>query len=380
MAGESDTSNNCSTAVQVTVQELEPAAAVQQAVDDVIAAATNGDGLRTGGASVTVPLDALFTFTSSTASAVTYAGATFSASSTAPGVASVSITEDGPGVVLSPGADAGTAVVTVDARPEGQPDAPPLASVMFDVEVARATSMDATLSGLALSDGTVDVALTPAFDPATQRYTATVANSVPSVTVTATVADDSATVTVNGLAVASGSPSEAVSLEVGENVITVVVTAGDGATTLTYTVEVTRATSMDATLSGLALSDGTVDVALTPAFDPATQRYTATVANSVPSVTVTATVADDSATVTVNGLAVASGSPSAGIALEIGENVITVMVTAGDGTTTSTYTVTVTRATVVPVLPFGGALLLGIMLACLGGLRFCNLRKPVRRA
>ena len=135
------------------------------------------------------------------------------------------------------------------------------------------------------------------------------------------------------------------------------------------------APSMDATLSGLVLSDGAEEIALTPAFDPATKSYTATVANSVTSVTVTATVAEPSATVTVNGVAVASGSTSGAIDLEVGGNVITVLVTAGDGATTSTYTVTATRATVVPVLPFGGALLLGIVLACLGGLRFCNLRR-----
>ena len=113
-------------------------AVVQQAVNDAIASATNGDGLRTGGASVTVPLDALFTFTSPAASAVTYGGATFSVSSTAPGVVSVSTADDGPGVVLTPGADAGTATVTVDARPEGQPSASPVASVMFEVEVHTA--------------------------------------------------------------------------------------------------------------------------------------------------------------------------------------------------------------------------------------------------
>ncbi len=260
VTGESDTSNNCSTSVRVTVPEpVMPAAAVQQAVDDVIATATNGDGLRTGGASVTVPLDALFTFAPSAASAVTYAGATFSASSTAPGVVSVSITEDGPGVALSPGADAGTAMVTVDARPEGQPDAPPLASVMFDVEVTRALALDATLSGLALSDGTGEVALTPAFDPATQSYTASVANSVTSVTVTATVAD---AVTVNDVAVASGSPADAVDLAAGENVITVVVTAEDGATTLTYTVTVTRATVVPALPLGGALLLGILLVCL----------------------------------------------------------------------------------------------------------------------
>ena len=322
-------------------------AAVQSAVDAAIAAATNDEGLRTGGASVTVPLDALFTFPSSAASGVTFMGTTFSVLSTAPGVVSVStsMTDAGPVVELTPGGDAGTATVTVDARPEGQPDTPPLASVMFEMEVTRSTSMDATLSGLVLSDGTGEVALTPAFDPATESYTAMVANSVTSVTATPTVTEPAATVTVNGAAVASGSPSEAIELEVGENVITVVVTAEDGATTSTYTVEVTRSTSMDATLSGLVLSDGTGEVALTPAFDPATESYTAMVANSVTSVTATPTVTEPAATVTVNGAAVASGSPSEAIELEVGENVITVVVTAEDGATTSTYTVEVTRST-----------------------------------
>ena len=114
-------------------------AVVQQAVDDAIAAATNGEGLRTGGAPVTVPLDALFTFPSSSGvSAVTFAGLTFSVSSTAPGVVTASTTADGPGVMLAPGADGGTAAVTVDARPEGEPAAPPVASIMFEVEVHAA--------------------------------------------------------------------------------------------------------------------------------------------------------------------------------------------------------------------------------------------------
>ena len=83
----------------------------------------------------------------------------------------------------------------------------------------------------------------------------------------------------------------------------------------------------------------------------------------------TPTVNEVSATVTVNGSAVASGSPGAAIELEFGENIITVVVTAGDGATTLTYTVEVTRATAVPALPLGGALLLGILLVCLGGRR-----------
>ena len=146
----------CSTDPSGTPTPKDPTVA-QMAVDDAIATATNGEGLRTGGAPVTVPLDALFTFPSSTASAVTYARTIFSVSTTAPGVISVSTTDTGPGVVLTPGADAGTATVTVDARPEGQPGAAPVASVMFEVEVNTAVpalpAVAVALLGLLLAAG-----------------------------------------------------------------------------------------------------------------------------------------------------------------------------------------------------------------------------------
>ena len=85
-----------------------------------------------------MPLDGLFTFPASGGSAVTHRRVTFSASSSAPGVVAVTTTADGPGVVLTPGADAGSAKVTVDARTEGRPTAPPVASVTFDVQVHAA--------------------------------------------------------------------------------------------------------------------------------------------------------------------------------------------------------------------------------------------------
>ncbi len=66
-------------------------------------------------------------------------------------------------------------------------------------------------------------------------------------------------------------------------------------------------------------------------------------ANSVTSLTVTPTVADSTATLTVNGTPVASGSASGAIALNVGANTITTVVTAQDATT-KTYTVVVTRA------------------------------------
>ena len=102
--------------------------------------------------------------------------------------------------------------------------------------------------------------------------------------------------------------------------------------------------SSNADLSALALSAGALD----PAFAPGTTAYTATVLNPAASITVTPTKADAGASIEarVNGggyAPVTSGSPSGPLALNVGPNTVDVRVTAEDGTTMKTYTVTVTR-------------------------------------
>ncbi len=140
----------------------------------------------------------------------------------------------------------------------------------------------------------------------------------------------------------SGFASQAINLNVGSNTITVVVTAQDGTTTKTYTITVNRASpvSDNADLSDLTISLGT----LTPAFASGTISYTDSVAYTVLGLTVTPTSADTGASITVNGTVVTSGSSSQDINLSIGDNTIDVIVTAQDGTTTKTYTITVNRA------------------------------------
>src|SRR6185503_12085907 len=199
-----------------------------------------------------------------------------------------------------------------------------------------ALSTDAKLSGLTLSAGT----LSPVFASSTVNYSATVANTITSLTITPITDEAHATVKVNGVAVVSGSASGSISLVVGANTITTVVTAQDGTTTATYTVTVTRSASSSATLSNLVISAGT----LTPAFVPGTINYTASVPNATASITLTPTTTNSAATVKVNGITVASGSASGAIALAVGLNTITTVITAQDGVTTRTYTVKVTRA------------------------------------
>ncbi len=212
-----------------------------------------------------------------------------------------------------------------------------LKTAVVNITVNGATlSTDATLSGLALSAGT----LAPVFVSSTVNYSASVANTVTSITLTPTTNESHATVKVNGTAVVSGSASGSIALAVGSNVITTVVTAQDGTTTDTYTVTVTRAASSVATLSNLVISPGT----LTPVFATGTVNYTASVSNTITSITITPTATNATATIKVNGATVESGLASSPIALSQGANTITTVVTAQDGTTTKTYKVVVTRA------------------------------------
>ena len=95
--------------------------------------------------------------------------------------------------------------------------------------------------------------------------------------------------------------------------------------------------SSDASLSALSLSAGWL------AFAPQTSAYATAVPYAVAGVTVTPTANHGGATVTVNGVAVPNGEPSAPVALAAGEEtLIEVVVTAASGAT-RTYTVTVTR-------------------------------------
>ena len=203
-------------------------------------------------------------------------------------------------------------------------------------------SSDATLSNLIISSGT----LTPSFTASNISYTASINNSVSTVTVTPTVNQANATVKVNGTAVNSGTASGNINMAVGANTITVAVTAQDTTTVKTYTIVVTRAAALssDATLSNLVISSGT----LTPSFTASNISYTASINNSVSTVTVTPTVNQANATVKVNGTAVNSGTASGNINMAVGANTITVAVTAQDTTTVKTCTIVVTRAVNTP--------------------------------
>jgi alpha-tubulin suppressor-like RCC1 family protein len=98
------------------------------------------------------------------------------------------------------------------------------------------TTTAATLSGLTLSSGV----LSPAFVSRTLGYASVVPFAAGNFTVTPVTTSGTATVTVNGVAATSGMASAPVALAVGNNHVSIVVSAAGGGNSLTYSILVTR--------------------------------------------------------------------------------------------------------------------------------------------
>jgi len=150
-----------------------------------------------------------------------------------------------------------------------------------------------------------------------------VANDVTAITITGEANHANATVEGDGTT----------ELEVGSNEVQITVTAEDAATTTTYTVTIIRAipdAPDDVTLRSITISIGV----LTPAFAEDVTEYTIHVANDVTTITIVVEATHPGASVTGN---------VTGMALEVGENEVIIIVTADDGVTTATYTFTVIR-------------------------------------
>ena len=205
----------------------------------------------------------------------------------------------------------------------------------------------ATLSSLSLTGNGASLGLTPPFGPLVRNYRASVPNNVESVTLTATKTNNGATLSFirsDDIRQTGNAMEVDYTLEVGENPVTITVTSADGSRVKTYTVNVTRAGSKDATLSAFDLSDaGGAGITLTPAFDPGTTVYSATVPSLVDSVTLSTAKNHAGASVVV----IQSGTSApdeATVELPFGSTLIKAMVTAEDGKPVLIYMVTVTRA------------------------------------
>ena len=177
-------------------------------------------------------------------------------------------------------------------------------------------SSDASLANLAVSSGTLE----PVFDPAILNYAVAVPQNISEIGVTAEVKDAKATVSGTG----------SITLEADGATISVIVTAENG-DTQTYTINVTRESapiSNDTALVSLTVDAGT----LVPAFNSNIVNYDVTVPHNVSEINVFAEANGMKSTVSGTGT----------IALVVGGNTLSVIVTAENGDT-ETYTINVIR-------------------------------------
>ena len=149
------------------------------------------------------------------------------------------------GYIISPALPAGLAMAgtgTISGTPTAPSPSTDYTVTAYNTSGASApavvniTVLDATLSKLTTSTGT----LNPAFSAASTVYVINVPYTTTNIAVTPTDAQSTSTIKVNGATVLSGSASGTLNLATGSNTISIVVNAQDGSTT-TYQVYVVRA-------------------------------------------------------------------------------------------------------------------------------------------
>ena len=194
---------------------------------------------------------------------------------------------------------------------------------------------DSTLSDLFITGGY----LAPSFGPYTTDYRSTLTNDTEETRVVPTSLNELAEIRVNGDIVISGEESNPIALTAGQQETITVDVEYDG-TIENYTIYATRSEKADARLDNIVISVGTLD----PPFNLDTNTYEASVANTVTSLIVTPTVHTTGTTVTVNEAPVLNTTPSNPIDLLEGVNIITVLGTALDRSSTEQYILQITRA------------------------------------
>ena len=209
-----------------------------------------------------------------------------------------------------------TGVTTSDGNADAS-----VGTVSYSATIAAPLSTDNALKTLTVSNATIS----PAFSAGTTSYTAEVPFEVSKLNVSATANDSKAKVSVNSPTLTPN----------GTTKVTVTVTAENGSAK-TYTISVKRAQDPNyAASSNNDLSAITVDgFLLSPVFSAENTNYVIWLPYETESVTISGTVADSKASVTVEG----------GSDLKAGQdNVIKVICTAESGAQ-KIYTVVAKRA------------------------------------
>lgn len=229
---------------------------------------------------------------------------------------------------------------TITVTPEDTEATPKVYTVIFK---RLPPSSDARLIKLEAGNATD---FQPVFMPSKTSYTAKVAAGAEGVTITATANDPNAKIKIDGKSVESGKASELIRILEETQKVSIVVTAQDGKTQMTYTITFTNENyiqkNSNADLKRLEVQYGEMRPAK---FKPSVTDYEVSVDEETYSVELLPKTDDKYATMKVY-----SGTKEIGdydenyaSAIQDGENEFTIEVTSSDGTKKKDYVVTVYR-------------------------------------
>lgn len=209
-----------------------------------------------------------------------------------------------------------------DEPPETNPEQP--SEEIYPITPPEENDNENASSNTYLKSLQVNVeGISPRFNKYTTKYYLIVDNTVDAVTINATPEDESSRVDVTGNQ----------DLQIGENIATIIVTSQSG-DTRNYTIQITKTddpNNANTNLENLAIENAT----LSPEFSKDILEYSTKVTKDIEKLNVLAVPEIEGASVKITG----------GDTLSFGNNIITVTVTAKNGTSVKIYTVNVYKMT-----------------------------------
>jgi hypothetical protein len=203
----------------------------------------------------------------------------------------------------------------------------PQASLLVNVKVLGSNRSE--LGALHFSSG----ALSPAWDPAHYDFVLRLGFPDSLVQLEGTVQDTASRLTINGLP----GPEIEQRFPVGQSMGFEILVTAEGGAISRYSVRVIREYSSNALLKRIMVSSGRIDTLVQG------QEYVDTVSHAVSTLVIGPKAEDPNAILTVDAMPLPDGLNSSPIALRDGDNPIKVTVSAQDGKTKKTYSLTVVR-------------------------------------
>ena len=192
------------------------------------------------------------------------------------------------------------------------------------------------LKSLTVNNGT----LSPNFNPRTTSYTVVVEDDLAEITISAEPEDEKATVSGTGT----------IQLEEGNTTARIEVVAENGSTN-TYTIHIRKESAEEIIpvgikslkIQGVTVDNKTENISFMPDFKTEVTEYTCNVSDQITKLLITAEPNEEGMTIEILG----------NENLQMGENVITILVKSEDGQEIYTYQIIVTKGEVAPTSRYG---------------------------